>query len=196
LITLPELLQDSEYRKFFTTVPKTILTPGRQPWRLFVQKQADGPWSKKEFEKYAEAFKFLVPLLKSGIHDAAIQSRGIAYAPPQRIARVTKNGKPSYVVGSNGKRQQKTVLVQWKPKLPADEQAHTWCTYCRRPTVFQWFRSHHALRSFGLADLVSPADRRCTICGTREDFVRSTVGTARPVGYDPRVAVSTRRTVR
>lgn len=186
MITLPELLKDPKYREFFMTVPKDWAPkPGHKPWRLYVQREADGPWAKKDYASYAEAYRRLAVELKSGrLHDGAIQSRGVAYAPPTRIAKVTKNGKPVYQVGSNGNRVQKTVITRWKPKLDPADEAHTWCTYCRRPTVFRWFRSHHALR--GLEGIFDPSSLRCIICGAREAFVRSTLGTARTPQYDPR----------
>lgn len=195
MITLPELLRDPTYREFFSKVPKDFKpAPGRKPWRLYIQQEVDGTWSRKDFESYADAYKVLVRYLKGGrLHDGAIQSRGIAFAPPQRIAKVTKAGKPVMVVGSNGSRQQKTITVEWRPRLSGDEEAHSWCTYCRRPTVFRWFKSHHAFRGSALADILDPSDQRCTICGAREQFVRSTLGTARPVNYDPRHVLRTSR---
>jgi hypothetical protein len=188
LITLPELLEDPKYREFFLTVPKTTVPkPGHQPWRLLIQREAGGSWAKKEFEKYADAFRRLAPDLRGGrVHDAAIQSRGIAFAPPTRVARITKGGKPVYQVGADGKRVQKTVIVRWKPRLDRDEEPHTWCTYCRRPTVFRWFKAHHLIRGTTLDGLVDPGSRRCTICGVREEFVATTLGTARLPSYDPR----------
>lgn len=199
MITLPELLKDPKYREFFTRVPKDFKPkPGQKPWRLYIQTDVDGPWKKKDFESYAEAFRVLAKYLKGGrLHDGAIQSRGIAYAPPTRVAGVLKNGRPVYEVGSNGKRLQKTVTVRWKPRLSGDDEPHSWCTYCRRPTVFKWFRSHHAFRGSGLEDCLDPSNKRCTICGAREQFVHSTLGTARLPGYDPRdVLRSSRRRTR
>lgn len=199
MITLPELLKDKQFKEFFTTVPKTLVPkPGQKPWRLYVQAKADGPWAKKDYEKYADAFRRLATELKAGrIHDAAIQSRGIAFAPPTRVAKVTKGGKPLIQVGANGKRQQKTVIVRWKPKLDPTDEGHIWCPYCRRPSVFRWFKSHHALRSNGLDGLVDPSDRRCTICGVREAFAIGVLSTARLPHHDPRtVAKAGRRSAR
>lgn len=198
MITLPELLEDPKYREFFLKVPKTkVPKPGQKPWRLLIQREAGGPWAKKEFEKYADAFRRLAVDLKSGgLHDGAIQSRGIAYAPPTRIAKVTKGGKPVFQVGTDGKRIQKTVTVRWRPRLDPDEEPHTWCTYCRRPTVFRWFKTHHLLRGTALDGLVDGSSRRCTICGVREEFVRGTLGTARLPNYDPRDIVRASRRAR
>jgi hypothetical protein len=194
LITLPELLEDKRYKQFFLTPPKMLKPlPGQKPWRVLVQRQPGGPWAKKELETYADGFRVIRHNIKSGtLYDGTIQSRGIAYGPPVRIAKITKGGKPVWhtrdgkiLLDADGNRIQKTVTVEWKPKLDAAEEPHDWCTLCRRPTVFRWFRSHHALRNVGLQELVDPNDRRCTICGAREDFIRSTRGNARPPGFNP-----------
>jgi hypothetical protein len=205
LITLLELLEDPKFREFFKTVPKTIKPKeGQMPWRLYVQREAQGPWAKKEFARYADAFRALTPYIRDGrIHDGAIQSRNIAFGPPERIVRLTKGGKPLYAVdkdgkkllGPDGKPIQRTAVSLWKPKLPADEEEHIWCTYCRRPTVFRWFKTHHSLRRSVLDGLTDPSERRCTICGARESFIRSTVGSARKPGHNP-IAVPKRRTRR
>lgn len=204
MITLPELLKDPKYRAFFLQVPKTLVPPpGQKPWRLYIQREADGPWAKKDFEKYADAFRKLAAELKRGaVHDGAIQSRGIAYAPPERVAKVTKGGRPVWarngqnqiMVDRDGNRIQRTVVVVWRPKLEPQDEPHTWCTYCRRPTVFRWFTNHHSIRGTELAGLVDPSKQRCTICGATEEFVRGTLGTSRRPSYDPRdVLVAGRR---
>lgn len=202
MITLPELLEDPKYREFFLTPPK-VLKPleGQKPWRIFVQRDVDGPWAKREYERYADAFKTIRTYLKGGrLHDGTIQSRGIAYGPPQKVARVVQGGKPVYhtragkqILDSAGRPVQKTVTVLWRPKLDASDEPHTWCTYCRRPTVFRWFVNHHAIRTSGLQGMVDPGDRRCTICGAREDFVRTTVKTARPPHFDPLSHINVKR---
>lgn len=194
MITLPELLEDPRYRKFFQTPPKMLKPlPGQLPWRVLVQRRPGGPWAKKETETYAEAFKIIRGAIRNDrLHDGTIQSRGIAFGPPVRIAKVTKGGRPVYfykdgkrVLGPDGQPVQKTVTVEWKPKLDAADDAHEWCPYCRRPTVLRWFKSHHALRTFNIQELVDPSDRRCTICGARESFLREARKTARPPGFDP-----------
>lgn len=194
MITLPELLEDAKYRAFFITPPKMLKPlPGQLPWRVLVQRKAGGPWAKKEIDTYAAAFRIIKSNLRAGtLHDGAIQSRSIPFGPPQRIAKVTRGGKPvyhtrngKYILDAGGERIQKTVVVLWKPKLEASDESHDWCTYCRRPTVFRWFKSHHALRASGLQELVDPTTRRCSICGAREDFIRTTRSNARPPGYDP-----------
>ncbi len=202
MITLPELLEDPKFKEFFLTTPK-VLKPleGQKPWRIFVQQRPDGPWAKKEYERYAEAFRTIRAYLKSNrLHDGTIQSRGIAFGPPQRTVKLVQGGKPVYhlrggkpVVGSDGKPIQKTTTVLWKPRIEASDEPHAWCTYCRRPTVFRWFVNHHAVKTSGLQGMVDPGDRRCTICGAREEFIRTTLGTARPPHFDPLAHVNAKR---
>lgn len=181
MITLPELLEDQRYRKFFCAVPHQ--GPQDLNWRIYVQRQAGGNWAKKDYAKYSDAFRRLAKEIKGGsFHDGTIQSRGIAYGPPERIVRVTKNGHPVMVKTAKGP-QQKTAIVIWKPRLSGDEEEHLWCTYCRRPTVFRWFTTHHTLRGSTVGASVDPTDRRCTICGVRESFLRTTVKSANRPGY-------------
>lgn len=163
MMTIHELLEDKTYKEFFTTRPQIPqVHPDQIPWRVYVQREANGGWAKKEFALYTAAFKFLKPYLKT-CHDAAIQSKGVAYQPPARTVRITKNGKPVMVDG-----KPKLRRIVWQPKLPYDEVPHTWCTYCRRPTVFAWFSKHHAFPKG--YELVTPY-QRCVICGTSERLV-------------------------
>lgn len=206
MITLPELLEDARYKKYFCTPPKMLIIPGQKPWQIKVQLEQGGSWRKKEFATYVEAFNAIRPYLKDGrLYDGAIRSRSIAFGPPERIAKIVKNGRPVYhtrngkrVLDNEGRPIQLTKVVLWRPKLDASEETHIWCTYCRRPTVFQWFTSHHALRTSGLHGMVDPSDRRCTICGAREDYIRTTANTARRPSFDPRshLVASNRRTRR
>lgn len=134
------------------------------PWRVYIQREADGGWAKKDLPTYREAFE-LFKRYRPTIHDAAINSRSVAFAPPHRLVRI--KGKYREVV-RKGKKQtvQVTKLVVWKPKLPPEEGPHLWCTYCRRPTVFRYFSIHHA---FGKTMPISQEHLRCSICGIRED---------------------------
>lgn len=169
MITIHELLQDKLYKEFFLTNPivpaywPTILD--RMPWRVYVQRRVDGPWAKKDFHTYKQAFKFLRPWLPKA-HDATIQSRGMAYDPPFKVVRITRGGKP--VLDERGKQKLRRVI--WAPTLPLGEEIHVWCTYCRRPTVFRWFSYHHA---FPKGYKISTPYQRCVICGTSERVVKN-----------------------
>lgn len=166
MIPMSELMQDPTYKAFLQTKPRTpkisrdpkwVLTP---PWVVYVQRTADGPWGKKEFWKYSEAFKFFKAWMKNGAHDATINNRRIPTAPPSRLARI----KGKYIKGSDGKMRQATKFVFWKvpAKLAMDQPSHFWCLYCRRPTIFKFYSKHKRL------GVVDPTVRRCCICGASE----------------------------
>lgn len=202
MISLPELLEDKKYREFFLKVPKTVKpAEGQLPWRVYIQREPGGSWAKKEHASYVDAFKTIRLYLKRNrLHDGAIQSRGIAYGPPERIVKITKGGRPLYherngkrVLGTDGKPIQVTETRLWRPRIEASEESHTWCSYCRRPTVFRWFLNHHALKASGLQDIIDKSDRRCSICGVREEFNRTISKTSRPPGFDPLAHVNVKR---
>lgn len=161
LIPMSELVRDPVYKRFLQTKPtlpgiarsqKMMASP---PWVVYIQKRADGPWGKKEFWKYSDAFKFLKKALKLGVHDAALNCKRVGFDPPLRFARI----KGKFVVGSDGKERQATKAVPWKPKLDVGDEDHHWCKYCRRPTVFKYYRKHKRLQ---VVDSTMP---RCCICG-------------------------------
>lgn len=172
MMTIHELLEDKVFKEFFKTKPVMPSTHhSAVPWRVYVQRKVYGPWAKREFKTYTEAFKFLKPYLGKNedgtwkCHDAAIQSKGIAFDGPAKVVRVVKNGQP--VIDRETK---KPVLrrVLWTPKLPYDEVRHVWCPYCRRPTVLGWFSSHHA---FPKGYKFDASILRCTICGSSERLI-------------------------
>ena len=166
MIPMSELVKDPVYRKYLETKPhlppiarskKLMVSP---PWVVYVQKETDGPWGKKEFWKYSEAFKFLRRALKAGVHDATINCKRIGFHPPTRFVRI----KGKYVVGSDGVQRQATKQVIWQPKL-GDYGDHEWCMYCRRPTEFKYYRRHKRLKNLAFID---SSIRRCCICGSSE----------------------------
>lgn len=137
------------------------------PWRLYVQRETDGPWARKDFETYRDTFRRLKAEMFEGIHDATIQSKGHAFDPPYRIVKVVRNGQPVLVKGI-----QETRVMVWKPTLPEGETPHRWCPYCRRPTIFSWFSNHHAFPKNGVVKF-DPTLLRCTICGVSDRLVDS-----------------------
>lgn len=166
MITMSELIEDKVYRRFLETKP--VIPPIARskrlqispPWTVYVQREADGSWGKKDFWKYSEAFNFMRKALRLGVHDAAINCKRVAFRPPNRFARI--RGK--YIVGSDGIRRQATKAVPWQPRLGPGQPDHTWCPYCRRPTVFKYYRRHKAIK---LA-FIDSSVRRCCICGCSE----------------------------
>jgi hypothetical protein len=140
-IRLRTLLKDDEYyRKWFTKEPTIKVHHTKPPWRLFVQKEKGGPWYKKDLPTYAKAFA-AVKLKLPEYWDMTIHCNPQPFKPP--VVRIGK---------------QKV----WNPLPPG----HLWCAYCRRPTVFKFYRRHPNMRG-----LVMEGEMRCQICGVRDKFL-------------------------
>lgn len=170
MMTIHELLEDKAYREFFLkppAMPRLYKANGMAPWRVYIRRDHTGPWAKKDCMTYREAFE-VFKRWSPQIHDAAITSRAVAFSPPYKMARI----RGQYVV-HKGKKVQKTKLVVWTPKVPAEEGIHTWCPYCRRPTIFRYFSKHHAFPegAFGIGE-----HQRCTICGIRREGLPRMIG--------------------
>lgn len=164
MIQMSELVRDPVYKKYLQTKPKLpaiarsrrmMATP---PWVVYVQREVAGPWGKREFWKYSEAFNFMKRALKLGVHDAAINCKRLGFDPPTRFVRI----KGKYVLGSDGVKRQATKEVPWKPRLDGSDPDHEWCMYCRRPTEFKYYRKHKRLTT------IDTTVRRCCICGASE----------------------------
>lgn len=166
MIPMSELLKDRFYKAFIEATPdlppvaKSKKKAKSPPWVVYVQLEVDGKWGRRSFWKYKKALKFMLAHLENGAHDAALNCKRTAFPPPSRLVRI----KGKYVRGSDGVERQATKLVRWD--LPAalkeGEAEHHWCSYCRRPTVFKFFRRHKALPGIEVLDQSVP---RCTICG-------------------------------
>lgn len=171
MIPMSELVKDPTYRKFLETPPKmpAILRNEKMmsspPWVVYVQREPNGPWGKKEVWKYSEAFHFLRKAMRAGVYDATINCKRFGFDPPSRMVRV----KGRYVMGSDGVSRQATKSVPWKVTLRDGDSDHHWCRYCRRPTVFGYFSKHKALK----LDSIDSTIPRCCICGAS---VRIAVG--------------------
>jgi hypothetical protein len=166
------LVKDPHYARYLKTKPVLPDIAARKgwnpspPWVVYVQRQSDGPWGKKEFWKYKKALAFLERALELGVHDAALNCKRMGFTPPIRFARV--RGK--YVVGSDGERRQATKRIWWQPRLMEGDAEHQWCMYCRRPTVFKYFSRHKRLGS------VDSSVMRCSICGASERIATMSKG--------------------
>lgn len=136
-IQLRELLKDPQYRAWFSKVPKLTTVHHSSPWRLFLQKEEGGKWARADVPTYVKAYS-AVKLRLSDYFDITIHSKPQAFKPP--------------VVEFAGKR----IYLP----LPDD---HTWCVYCRRPTVFAYFTKHPNMPKIILAEY----ELRCGICGGR-----------------------------
>lgn len=172
MITIHDLLKDSQYKEFICKVPKLpphLTQPGKEPWRLMVKLKGEHHWRTKRFATYKEAFSALKKVLPRAA-DATINCGAMQFDPFTRVVRV----KGKYFINAKGQKIQKTKLITWMPKMPEGEfEEHYWCPYCRRPSVFKYFTQHHALplrRTGGIP--IDPAVLRCSICGASENIVR------------------------
>lgn len=133
------LLRDPIYKKWAMKSPK-LKSKGRgDPWRLYILKK-NGRWAKKDFPTYAQAFNWMAKNL-SEYADIVIHSKRLPFAPPV----VKYRGKKTYWPSPKGYR---------------------WCPYCRRPTIFKYFRSHHAIPH------IAPWYKRCNVCGIRAESIK------------------------
>src|SRR5688500_5306861 len=133
LITIRELLSDTEYKKYFTTVPQlpAHYTLEMRPSRLLLQFKCENTWKSKRYGTYVEAFGGFKTILPK-IQDAAINCPGLGFAPPMRTVKV----KGKFHTEGRQKGQPIIKTLVWKPRLEPDHSAHYWCAYCRRPSTF------------------------------------------------------------
>lgn len=143
-----------------TKPPKSRVPPISPPWRIYAQRTTETSWARKDFPTYKAAFDFW-KLKRKLWYDVSITSKRQAFQPPGRLVKISRKGQPVMVKTPTGMRQA-TKLVPIKPP-----PGHAWCMYCRRFTIFTWFRTHHAHRG-EMALLMDPSERRCCICGIRE----------------------------
>lgn len=138
MITLREQLRDPIFKKWFSTPPREVASAAKSPpWWVYVQKKPGGRWRRAEFASWKEGYRFVAANIKR-YHDLALVHKRQAFKPP--------------VVRDGGRRRY---------HLPP-AHGHEWCSYCRRMTVFKYFRKHHALPEWA-----NSGERRCIICGIR-----------------------------
>lgn len=180
MITIHDLLKDPKYKEFFCQIPELpehmTWNPESKPWRLYVKLKGEGHWRAKDYHTYKEAFLKLKRILPR-VNDAAITSKAKPFDPPHRVVRVKgkfqMNKQNQFVLDKQGNKKPITKLVFWKPQMSPDEfEEHHWCPYCRRPTVFKYFLTHHALTPRKLGGMgIDPSLKRCLICGSSERIV-------------------------
>lgn len=167
LITIRELLRDPQYRAYFVKVPKLPehYTPDALPWRLLVLKHGEHVWRGKRFGTYEEAFAGFKKMLPN-IENAAINCPGLNFVPPMRTVKV--KGR----FHTEGKLKGTPIIktLVWTPRLEPDHDAHHWCAYCRRPSIFV----DKGMGARMLNGQRLPASRvalRCMICGTNSELM-------------------------
>lgn len=137
-ITFKALLEDKLFEAWVNRIP--LLDP-QPPWRLYLR--VDGKWSKTEPKKYKKGLKLITKYLDDA-DDIALTCPSRPFNPP---VLKDKEGNKSY----------------WR-RFPID---HHWCGYCRRPTRFTTFKSHHSLSK----SMCTSYEPRCTVCGVRLVFL-------------------------
>lgn len=159
-LTIHQLLEDSVYKKWLKKIPSigSAICPSGKPWRVWVQMKRGGRWSRKDFEKYQEAYVFLRGQLHY-CHDAALNCKVREFRPP--VVRDPALGLVKFAGEMVGKKRYHI------PSRVGQHEMHEWCPHCRRPTIFTWFSKHHSFPK-----PVTSSDRRCNICGIRLIAVR------------------------
>jgi|SRR5580765_7726705 len=135
------LAKDKFYKAWFSRPPKLTAFHTTPPWRLYIQSSHGGPWARVDLKAFPKAFNEAVRRLPEA-WDMAIHCKPQAFMPP-----VLKAGKQHV----------------WLP-MP---DGHNWCEYCRRPTVFKFFKRHPAIHQ-----IINPDELRCSICGARLESMR------------------------
>jgi len=171
LITLDELLEDKVYRSYFAKVPR-IKNKNRvqPPWVLYLQHRETKQWHSKRFAKYGDAYAEYKRLNTLGkVMNASICSPGQGFSPPLAIAKI--RGK--FHTDAQGIKRQVTKPIAWKAAIPPEEEVHDWCPYCRRPTIFGYYTSHHALNHLQAVGIsINPSLKRCSICGASTNVTK------------------------
>lgn len=148
-LSFDELLSDPLFKSWIKKPPKLPLSRLRDyhPWRVYVKFENKG-WAKKDFLTYVQAYNFLVRIrhLKGSrvLEDACIHSKSWEFKPP---TVKLKDGRRTYMAMPPG---------------------HDWCGYCRRPTVFNYYSTHHQWPEW----MKNLPWKCCSICGLTEMSIK------------------------
>lgn len=169
-ITLRELLKDPIYKQWFLKVPtlgqSSAITPN---WRIFAREEPEGRWASVEFENYRQGLVWVRDNLRD-YHDIVINSKREAFKPPVVVHKKTPifDKKTKKKIGVKKHRRYHIPFPAQDADVIEDQHKHVWCPYCRRPTLFLWYRKHPAMKGVTL----SPHERRCNVCGVRLVFIK------------------------
>jgi hypothetical protein len=158
-ITTAQLVRDPVYRQFLRTPP---VMPPRESrtdsyrWYYYALREQGGAWARVATRTYGEAYVRLRGDLPR-FYDVVISSRSVSFQPP-KIGE-GKKAKP----------------WSFQQAFPDADSSYRWCFYCRRPTRFLHFLTHHALplqqvsaEPLVTKRIVVPDVLRCEVCGVGE----------------------------
>lgn len=146
---MSELLRRTTFKQF------TIAKPSfkSKSWRVYAK--VNGRWCTAQFDSWAKALNYAIRR-RWDWEDWAVNCTSHETMPP-RVRIPSDDG----------------VKLNMAMPVPA---GHRWCGYCRRPTVFGFYRSHHAITSRVTGELrpavISSSELRCSICGCRDAFLK------------------------
>ena len=143
MTTLREQLKDPIYRAWFARQPRRDENAPYKNWRVLVQKEAGGKWSRVDFSTWREGYTFVAKNIKK-YHDMALISKLYPFRPP--VVREKATGQKSY-------------------HFPVDALGELWCPFCRRMTEFKWFKRHHNMKAY-----LCGREPQCSICGAPLKF--------------------------
>jgi hypothetical protein len=133
-------------------------------WYFYARREQEGPWARKAQQTYADCYA-LVRANLSQFYDVVITSRSVAFPAPPNIRRRTK--------------QNPAGVWDFRRLWPDADSSYRWCPYCRRPTRFLKFRTHHAFPALTMPKaegepaktmrVVVDGVRRCETCGVGEE---------------------------
>lgn len=156
-VPLRELLRDPTYRKWFALEP-TFAREKWVTWRVYARVSRDKGWAKRDFVTWKAGFDFLAKNL-GAIYDGALTCKNQPSRPPVVSVPAVKTVDGKKI--SYRKRQYYSAVLTYP--------GHLWCPYCRRPTVFGYFTTHHA---FTGKFRPLPYKLRCGICGIARDAIK------------------------
>lgn len=148
------LKHDPLFRKWLARTPPLPEHTPFTPWRLFIQRNADGLWAYKEYSEYTEAYRTLAQYLPK-VHDLALSCKRTGFKPPVVRARLADD---------------QVRKVFWP--MPT---SHEWCCFCRRPVIMMKLRQHRLHPKYRWED----PQWMCGICGARKDFIIHEIGEIR-----------------
>lgn len=143
-LTLRKQLKDPYFAAWMKKQPRRDTNPPYDNWRVFVQRKKKGPWARKDFHTYAEAYTFVMRNLDR-FYDMALASKLYTFKPPMVRSKLTDK-------------------VDFRYPVELDKGIW-WCPFCRRVTRFAWFKRHHNMKPW-----LCGHTQQCGICAASLKF--------------------------